>query len=91
MFVLQLGFLSTYLSEPIVKAFTNAAAFHVTISQIQNMMGLPLPRHTGHFTIFKVSQESFDSTYKRNLKQLQLVLLRNKLNWSKEDVFLLIT
>eukprot|EP00079_Xenopus_tropicalis_P033563 XP_017947334.1 PREDICTED: solute carrier family 26 member 10-like [Xenopus tropicalis] len=59
MFVLQLGFLSTYLSEPIVKAFTNAAAFHVTISQIQNMLGLPLPRFTGSFTIFKVSQGQY--------------------------------
>ncbi|RXM90603.1 Solute carrier family 26 member 10 [Acipenser ruthenus] len=55
MFALQLGFLSTYLSEPIVKAFTSAAAFHVTISQLQNMLGLRLPRYTGPFTIFKVS------------------------------------
>ncbi|KAG2468682.1 S26A2 protein, partial [Polypterus senegalus] len=54
MFLLQLGFLSTYLSEPIVKAFTSAAAFHVTISQLPNMLGLRLPRHTGPFTIFKV-------------------------------------
>lgn len=55
MFGLQLGFLSTYLSEPIVKAFTSAAAFHVTISQLQSMLGLRLPRHTGAFSLFKVS------------------------------------
>lgn len=55
MFGLQLGFLSTYLSEPIVKAFTSAAAFHVTVSQLQNMLGLRLPRHTGTFSLFKVS------------------------------------
>ena len=54
MFVLQLGFLSTYLSEPIVKAFTSAAAFHVTISQLQSMLGLRLPRYTGSFSLFKV-------------------------------------
>ena len=54
MFGLQLGFLSTYLSEPIVKAFTSAAAFHVTISQLQSMLGLRLPRHTGNFSLFKV-------------------------------------
>ncbi|KAJ8017051.1 hypothetical protein DPEC_G00013740 [Dallia pectoralis] len=53
MFGLQLGFLSTYLSEPIVKAFTSAAAFHVTISQLQSMLGLRLPRHTGPFSLFK--------------------------------------
>lgn len=58
MFGLQLGFLSTYLSEPIVKAFTSAAAFHVTISQLQSMLGLRLPRHTGTFSLFKVSSVS---------------------------------
>ncbi|KAK7916190.1 hypothetical protein WMY93_011951 [Mugilogobius chulae] len=49
MFGLQLGFLSTYLSEPIVKAFTSAAAFHVTISQLQSMLGLRLPATQAHF------------------------------------------
>ncbi|KAF3860424.1 hypothetical protein F7725_000679 [Dissostichus mawsoni] len=52
--IIMLGFLSTYLSEPIVKAFTSAAAFHVTVSQIQSMLGLRLPRHTGTFSLFKV-------------------------------------
>lgn len=55
MFGLQLGFLSTYLSEPIVKAFTSAAAFHVTVSQLQNMLGLRLPRTPGTFSLFRVS------------------------------------
>lgn len=58
MFALQLGFLSTYLSEPIVKAFTSAAAFHVTISQLQSMLGLRLPRHTGTFSLFKVKSSA---------------------------------
>lgn len=61
MFGLQLGFLSTYLSEPIVKAFTSAAAFHVTISQLQSMLGLRLPRHTGPFSLFKVSSQRSDN------------------------------
>ncbi|CAB1330141.1 unnamed protein product [Coregonus sp. 'balchen'] len=47
------GFLSTYLSEPIVKAFTSAAAFHVTISQLQSILGLQLLSHTGPFSLFK--------------------------------------
>nr|XP_015823359.2 solute carrier family 26 member 10 isoform X2 [Nothobranchius furzeri] len=51
--VVMLGFLSTYLSEPIVKAFTSAAAFHVAISQLQSMLGLRLPRSTGTFSLFK--------------------------------------
>uniref|UniRef100_A0A8C8RDU3 SLC26A/SulP transporter domain-containing protein n=1 Tax=Pelusios castaneus TaxID=367368 RepID=A0A8C8RDU3_9SAUR len=53
MFMAQLGFLATYLSEPIIKAFTNAAALHVLVSQLQSLLGLPLARGTGCFTIFK--------------------------------------
>ncbi|KAG7255853.1 hypothetical protein CRUP_038605, partial [Coryphaenoides rupestris] len=53
MFVLQLGVLSTYLSESVVKAFTSAAAFHVAVSQLQSMLGLRLPRHSGNFALFK--------------------------------------
>ncbi|KAM8976204.1 solute carrier family 26 member 10-like [Pelodytes ibericus] len=75
MFVLQLGFLSTYLSEPIVKSFTNAAAFHVTISQIQNMMGLPLPRQTGSFTIFKTLASVFRALHLMNVAELVISIL----------------
>ncbi|KAM4700742.1 solute carrier family 26 member 10-like [Discoglossus pictus] len=75
MFMLQLGFLSTYLSEPIVKAFTNAAAFHVTISQIQNMLGLPLPRFTGSFTLFKTLASVFKELPKTNVAELVISIL----------------
>ncbi|MEE6517458.1 hypothetical protein FKM82_027660, partial [Ascaphus truei] len=75
MFVLQLGFLSTYLSEPIVKAFTNAAAFHVTISQIQSMLGLPLPRFTGSFTIFKTLASVFKALPMTNIAELVISVM----------------
>lgn len=70
MFSLQLGFLSTYLSEPIVKAFTSAAAFHVTVSQLQSMLGLRLPRYTGPFSLFKVSLEKTICVKSTGNKQL---------------------
>ncbi|XP_063149970.1 solute carrier family 26 member 10-like isoform X2 [Candoia aspera] len=54
MFMLHLGFLSTYLSEPVVKAFTSAAALHVVVSQLQSLLGISLPRPSGYFAIFKV-------------------------------------
>ncbi|XP_075757856.1 solute carrier family 26 member 10-like isoform X2 [Pelodiscus sinensis] len=53
MFAAQLGFLATYLSEPVVKAFTNGAALHVLVSQLPSLLGLPLPRSPGCFAIFK--------------------------------------
>ncbi|XP_075407496.1 solute carrier family 26 member 10-like isoform X2 [Tenrec ecaudatus] len=53
MFLLQLGVLSTFLSEPVVKALTSGAALHVLVSQLPSLLGLPLPRQIGCFTIFK--------------------------------------
>uniref|UniRef100_W5UJM2 Solute carrier family 26 member 10 n=1 Tax=Ictalurus punctatus TaxID=7998 RepID=W5UJM2_ICTPU len=75
MFGLQLGFLSTYLSEPIVKAFTSAAAFHVTVSQLQNMLGLRLPRHTGTFSLFKTLASVMENLPHTNLAELMISLL----------------
>uniref|UniRef100_A0A3Q2EHZ1 Solute carrier family 26 member 10 n=1 Tax=Cyprinodon variegatus TaxID=28743 RepID=A0A3Q2EHZ1_CYPVA len=70
MFGLQLGFLSTYLSEPIVKAFTSAAAFHVTVSQLQSMLGLRLPRHTGTFSLFKTLALVMENLSHTNMAEL---------------------
>nr|XP_058164314.1 solute carrier family 26 member 10 isoform X7 [Dasypus novemcinctus] len=53
MFALQLGVLSTFLSEPVVKALTSGAALHVLVSQLPNLLGLPLPRQIGCFALFK--------------------------------------
>ncbi|XP_066528712.1 solute carrier family 26 member 10 [Hoplias malabaricus] len=75
MFGLQLGFLSTYLSEPIVKAFTSAAAFHVTVSQLQSMLGLRLPRYTGTFSLFKTLASVMESLPHTNLAELLISLL----------------
>ncbi|XP_006897732.1 PREDICTED: solute carrier family 26 member 10 [Elephantulus edwardii] len=53
MFALQLGVLSTFLSEPVVKALTSGAALHVLVSQLPSLLGLSLPRQIGCFTLFK--------------------------------------
>ncbi|XP_034028291.1 solute carrier family 26 member 10 [Thalassophryne amazonica] len=75
MFGLQLGFLSTYLSEPIVKAFTSAAAFHVTVSQLQSMLGLRIPRHTGTFSLFKTLASVMENLHHTNTAELLISLL----------------
>ncbi|XP_048033154.1 solute carrier family 26 member 10 isoform X1 [Megalobrama amblycephala] len=72
---LQLGFLSTYLSEPIVKAFTSAAAFHVTVSQLQSMLGLRLPRYAGSFSLFKTLASVMENVPHTNLAELVISLL----------------
>ncbi|XP_006172341.2 solute carrier family 26 member 10 isoform X2 [Tupaia chinensis] len=53
MFALQLGVLSTFLSEPVVKALTSGAALHVVVSQLPSLLGLSLPRQIGCFSLFK--------------------------------------
>uniref|UniRef100_A0A8C6QN95 Solute carrier family 26, member 10 n=1 Tax=Nannospalax galili TaxID=1026970 RepID=A0A8C6QN95_NANGA len=53
MFVLRLGVLSTFLSEPVVKALTSGAALHVLVSQLPSLLGLSLPRQIGCFSLFK--------------------------------------
>ncbi|XP_030625582.1 solute carrier family 26 member 10 [Chanos chanos] len=75
MFGLQLGFLSTYLSEPIVKAFTSAAAFHVTVSQLQSMLGLRLPRHAGPFSFFKTLASVLENLPYTNVAELIISLV----------------
>ncbi|KAG5282397.1 hypothetical protein AALO_G00055540 [Alosa alosa] len=75
MFSLQLGFLSTYLSEPIVKAFTSAAAFHVTVSQLQSMLGLRLPRYTGPFSLFKTLASVMENLPHTNVAELIISLV----------------
>ncbi|TRY66502.1 hypothetical protein DNTS_005386 [Danionella cerebrum] len=72
---LQLGFLSTYLSEPIVKAFTSAAAFHVTVSQLQSMLGLRLPRYAGSFSLFKTLASVMENVPHTNVAELVISLL----------------
>lgn len=57
MFVLQLGVLSTFLSEPVVKALTSGAALHVLLSQLPSLLGLSLSRQIGCFSLFKVGVE----------------------------------
>ncbi|XP_051865496.1 solute carrier family 26 member 10 [Pristis pectinata] len=75
MFVLQLGFLSTYLSDPIVKAFTSGTAFHVIISQLNTMLGLRLPRFTGPFTLFKTLASLLGALSMTNIVELIISLI----------------
>ncbi|XP_042701777.2 solute carrier family 26 member 10 isoform X1 [Chrysemys picta bellii] len=75
MFVVQLGFLATYLSEPIVKAFTNGAALHVLVSQLPSLLGLALPRPTGSFTIFKTLASVARALPRTNVAELLISVL----------------
>ncbi len=42
--ILKLGFLVNFLSEPVIKGFTAAAALIIGLSQMRHLLGLDLPR-----------------------------------------------
>lgn len=57
--VLRLGFVTTYMSDPLIAGFTTATAIHVGTSQIKYIFGLKIPRTDGMFQVIKVSVNIF--------------------------------
>uniref|UniRef100_A0AAQ5ZGC7 STAS domain-containing protein n=1 Tax=Amphiprion ocellaris TaxID=80972 RepID=A0AAQ5ZGC7_AMPOC len=45
--LLRFGFVAIYLTEPLVRGFTTAAAFHVVISQLKYLLGVETQRFSG--------------------------------------------
>ncbi len=56
MSVFQLGFITSYLSEPFINSFTAGASIHVFTSQMKFIFGIKLTSFEGAFNIIKVSQ-----------------------------------
>lgn len=57
---LQLGALSSLLSEPLVNGFTTAAAVHVMVSQLKDLLGVKVPRHKGAFKVLLSLRDIFN-------------------------------
>lgn len=53
--VAQLGFVTTYLSDPLVSGFTTGAACHVFTSQITHVFGVKTDRYSGPLKLVYVS------------------------------------
>ncbi|XP_012935752.1 prestin isoform X2 [Aplysia californica] len=49
--LLQLGFLTVYLSDPLISGFTTGAACHVFTSQIKHIFGISMGRYSGAFKL----------------------------------------
>ncbi|XP_078677055.1 prestin-like isoform X1 [Branchiostoma floridae x Branchiostoma belcheri] len=49
--ILRLGFVTIYLSDPLVSGFTVGAAFHVVGSQVKYLLGLDIPRYSGPLSL----------------------------------------
>lgn len=54
----QLGFLVTYLSEPLVRGYTTGAAIHVIVSQLKYTFGINPKRHNGPLSLIYVRENT---------------------------------
>ncbi|XP_053536344.1 solute carrier family 26 member 6 [Ictalurus punctatus] len=49
--LVRFGFVVTYLSEPLVRGYTTAAAIHVVVSQLKYTFGISPNRYSGPFSL----------------------------------------
>ncbi|XP_069621213.1 prestin [Ranitomeya imitator] len=49
--ILRFGFVAIYLTEPLVRGFTTAAAVHVFISQLKYLLGIKISRYNGPLAV----------------------------------------
>ncbi|XP_038067579.1 solute carrier family 26 member 6-like isoform X2 [Patiria miniata] len=73
--VLRLGFVSTYLAEPLVRGFTTGAAFHVFNSQFKYLFGIEVTRYNGPFAIYKTFFFLFANLALTNVTELIIALV----------------
>ncbi|XP_072181553.1 prestin-like isoform X1 [Diadema setosum] len=57
--VFRLGFVTVYLAQPLVRAFTTGAACHVITSQVPPLLGLNLPRYAGPLSLIYTWRDIF--------------------------------
>ena len=62
----RLSFLTTYISDQLISGYTTATAFHVFVSQLNKIMGIKLPRHSGYGMIFFMIKDMILSVHKLN-------------------------
>ena len=74
MCILRLGALSSLLSEALVNGFTTAAAVHVAVSQLKDLLGIKVPRHKGAFKIILSLNDIVMNISKTNLNALYVAI-----------------
>lgn len=70
MAVFQLGFVSVYLSAPMLDGFATGASFTILTVQAKYLLGLKIPRHQGYGTVVITWINIFLNIHKTNLCDL---------------------
>ncbi|XP_015226965.1 PREDICTED: sulfate transporter [Cyprinodon variegatus] len=68
--LLQIGFVSVYLSDSLLSGFATGASLTILTSQIKYLLGLKIPRPQGWFTLFKTWYALFSNLGKTNICDL---------------------
>lgn len=71
----RMGFITTYMSDPMVGGFTTGAAVHVATSQVKYALGLKIPRSDGTFQIIKTYALIFKHLHETNIPTLIVSLI----------------
>ncbi|XP_074646669.1 prestin-like isoform X2 [Tubulanus polymorphus] len=67
---LQLGFLTIYLSDPLVSGFTTGAAMHVFTSQVSHIFGIKVEKYSGALRLIYTYIDLFAKILETNLAAL---------------------
>ncbi len=57
--IFRLGFLTNFMSHPVISGFTSAAALIIAFSQLKHIVGLPLPRTENILEVITLTAQSF--------------------------------
>ncbi|MEQ2256093.1 hypothetical protein ILYODFUR_020773 [Ilyodon furcidens] len=68
--LLQVGFVSVYLSDSLLSGFATGASLTILTSQIKYLLGLKIPRPQGWFTMFKTWYGLFTNLATTNICDL---------------------
>lgn len=68
----RVGFITIFLSDPLISGFTTGAAFHVFSSQVKHLVGMRIPRDktSGYFSLFKLYGYIFSHIKETNIGAL---------------------
>lgn len=73
----KFGFVGTYLSEPLVRAYTTAAAAHAVVAQLKYIFGVSPTRFSGPLSLVYVSTLQVTLVKEFNVRLFNFYVLSN--------------
>ncbi|XP_052269419.1 prestin-like [Dreissena polymorpha] len=73
--ICRLGFVTTYMSDPLIAGFTTGVAIHVGTSQVKYVFGLNIPRTDGMFQVVNTYIHIFSNIHKTNIATLIISII----------------